>query len=424
MTVVVPGVTPDHPHAAFRHRDFRMFFTARIFNNLGTNVMLPALGWQIYAFTRDPLALGAIGLATFIPVAVMTLPSGQVADRFDRRAVYRLFQLSLTLAALALCLLSFLHSRETLFFYAVAALFGASKTFSAPAANAWLPRLVPRADFPNAVAWTASAFQVTSVAGPALAGLLIYVVGEMATYAVTAALYLGSFCFATMVATTSKGGDTRPLGLAHLFGGVTYIWRSPLILAATTLDLFAVLMGGATALLPIYASDILHVGASGFGVLRGAPAIGAACTAVFLAHRPLRHSVGTYAFGAVAMFGIATILFGLSRSFYLSIVFLVILGAADMVGAFIRSTLVQLATEDDMRGRVSSVNMVVSSARNELGDMQSGFAASLIGAMPAVVFGGVCTLVVLGLWAWRFPGLRRVDRFPGLEAESTVQAIT
>jgi MFS family permease len=406
---------PDHPHAAFRHRDFRFFFAARISNNLGTNVMLPALGWQIYALTRDPLALGLIGLATFIPVAAMTLPSGQVADRFERRAVYRLFQLSLTLAGIALCLLSALHCRTAMPYYIVAGLFGASKTFSAPAANAWMPRLVPRVDFPNAVAWTSSGFQVTNVAGPALAGLLIFAAGEAVTYAVVAALYLGSFWFATLVPTTSKGGDTRRMGFAHLFGGLTYIWRNPLILAATTLDLFAVLMGGATALLPIFASEILHVGASGFGLLRGAPAIGAAGMALFLAHRPLRRNIGSYSFGAVALFGVTTILFGLSKSFSLSIVILVVLGAADMVGAFIRQTLVQLATHDDMRGRVSSVNMVFASARNELGDMQSGFAASLVGPVAAVVLGGVCTLLVVGLWAWRFPGLRRVDRFPGLE---------
>ncbi|QJU57364.1 MFS transporter [Sphingomonas sp. AP4-R1] len=405
-------------YAAFAHPEFRLFFFARLANNLGTNIMLPALGWQIYALTHDALAIGIIGAVTFVPVAIMTLPSGQIADRLERRAVYRSFQIVLGVGALILLGLSLAGIRAPLGYYAVAALFGAAKTFSAPAASAWMPHLVSRRDFPNAVAWISSAFQLTNVAGPAVAGLMLYVSGTAAAYGFAASSYFASFVLASLIATRSRGGDTRRAGLGHLFGGLTYIWKSRLIFAATTLDLFAVLFGGATALLPIYADQVLHVGASGFGVLRSAPAVGAALTGLYLAHRPLRSRVGAFTFIAVAVFGLMTILFGLSRWYLLSVAALIILGGADMMGAFIRSTLVQLVTHDDMRGRVSAVNMVFSSARNELGDMQSGFAASLIGVVPATVAGGGAALGVAALWAWRYPVLRRIDRFPGMDAET------
>lgn len=399
-----------HPHAAFTHRDFRLFYTARMSNNLGTNVMMPALGWQIYAMTRDPFALGLIGLAVFVPVLAMTLPSGQMADRFERRGVYRGFQLGLVLAAALFCLLTLVGTTNPLPFYLAAGVFGASKTFSAPSANAWMPHLVPRDIFPSAVAWTQSAFQIASVVGPAIAGLTLYLWGAAATYALAAMLFGGSFLFATLVRTRSQGQDRSKLGIAHLFGGLSYIYRSRLILGATTLDVFAVLMGGATAMLPVYAHDVLHVDEAGFGILRSAPALGGAAMALLLAHRPLRRHVGRWMFAAVIAFGVTTIMFGLSRSLVISGVALVLLGASDMVGAFIRGTLVQLSTHDDMRGRVSSVNMVFASAKNELGDVQSGFLASAFGVVPAVVFGGVCTLGIAAIWAWRFPELRRVDR--------------
>ncbi|MCE7796125.1 MFS transporter [Sphingobium sufflavum] len=408
-TAALPPV--DHPYAAFAFRDYRMFFLARITNNFGTNIMMPALGWQIYTLTRDPLALGLIGMAVFIPVVLSTLPAGQAADRLERRRVYQMSQLVLVLSALSFVGLSLGHATTPLYFYLAAAVFGAGKTFSMPTAMAWMPHLLPRAHFPNGVAWTSSAFQISNVVGPAIVGFTLYAFGEAPTYALAAACYFASFLFAALVRTRSRGADNRQASIAHLFSGLSYIWRNRLIFGATTLDLFALLLGGATAMLPVYAHEVLHVGEGGFGILRSAPAIGAAATGLLLAHRPLRDKVGTWLFASVTLYGGTVILFGISRIFILSVLVLILLGAAEMIGGFIRQTLVQLSTHDDMRGRVTSINMMFGSARNELGDVQSGFVASLIGVVPAVVLGGACTLVVAGLWAWLFPALRNANRF-------------
>jgi MFS family permease len=406
------------PAAAFRHNEYRLFYGTRLCNMFGTNIMMPTLGWQIYKLTHDPLSLGLIGLAVFVPVMLATLPSGQTADRFERRNVYRVFQLVLTTTALIFCGLTVAGVTNPLFFYLAAGLFGASKTFSAPSAAAWMPHLIPRKDLPNAVAWNASGFQLTSVIGPAVAGLTLHLWGEGATYALAAGLYFSGGIGATLIKTRSKGGDRRPVGLAHLLGGLNYIRHNRLILGAVTLDLFAVLLGGAIALLPIYASDILHVGSAGFGFLRSAPAVGAVVTALFLAIRPFRKHVGLWMFAAIAIYGVVTIIFGLSKLYPLSLACLVLLGSADMIGNFIRQSLMQLSMHDDMRGRVSSVNMMFNSASNELGDMESGFVASLVGVVPAVVVGGIGTLIVAGIWAWKFPNLRKIDNLLSIRDES------
>ncbi len=398
------------PFAAFRSVEYRWFYAARMSNNLGTNVMLPTLGWQIYDLTRDPLALGLIGLAVFVTTFLSTLPSGQAADRFERRNVYRLFQLVLATAAVSFLGLTLAGVTSPVPFFLVAGLFGVGKTFSAPCAQAWMPHLMPRADFPNAVAWNSSAYQVAGIVGPSIAGLIIWLADEAASYGVAAGFFVGSFVLATMVRTRSKGNDTHNKGLAHLLGGITYIWKKPLILGATTMDLFSGLMGGATALLPIFASDILGVGEAGYGVLRSASAVGAVVAAAFLAFRPLHRRVGRWMFVAVIGFGFSIVVFGLSSSYLLSIIALTGMGAFRMFGACIRMTLVQLSTPDDMRGRVSSANMVFGSAANELGDMESGFVASITGAGPAAVIGGAGVLAVGGLWFWLFPALRRIDR--------------
>ncbi len=411
------------PAAAFRHRDYRFFYVTRLCNMFGTNIMMPTLGWQIYRLTHDPLSLGLIGLFVFVPVMLATLPSGQLADRYERRNVYRTFQLLLTVTALIFCGLTFAGVTNPLFFYLAAGLFGASKTFSAPCAAAWMPHMIPRQALPNAVAWNSSGFQLTNVIGPALAGLMLHVAGEGATYALAAGLYLSGCLCATLIRTRSRGGDRRPIGLAHLLGGLNYIRHNRLILGAVTLDLFAVLLGGAIALLPIYASDILHVGSAGFGVLRAAPAAGAVITALFLALRPFRRHAGLWMFAAIATYGVATIVFGLSKIYPLSLACLFLLGASDMIGNFIRQSLMQLTLHDDMRGRVSSVNMMFASASNELGDMESGFVASLVGVVPAVVVGGIGTLVVASLWAWKFPNLRRIDNLLAVKNE-VVNTIT
>ena len=411
-------VEKHDPAAAFRHRDYRLFYATRLCNMFGTNIMMPTLGWQIYKLTHDPLSLGLIGLSVFVPVMLATLPSGQVADRFERRNVYRVFQLVLTTTALIFCGLTLSGVTNPLFFYLAAGLFGASKTFSAPCAAAWMPHMIPRQALPNAVAWNSSGFQLTNVIGPALAGLTLHLWGEAATYGLAAGLYISGSLGATLIRTRSRGGDRRPVGLAHLLGGLNYIRHNRLILGAVTLDLFAVLLGGAIALLPIYASDILHVGSSGFGFLRSAPALGAVATALCLALRPLRKHAGLWMFAAISVYGVVTIVFGLSKIYYLSLACLVVLGSADMVGNFIRQSLMQLTLHDDMRGRVSSVNMMFNSASNELGDMESGFVASLIGVVPAVGGGGIGTLVIAGLWAWKFPNLRKIDNLLNLKDDT------
>lgn len=404
--------TPDHnPHAAFASRDFRLFFFMRLTNNLGTNVMMPTLGWQIYAMTRDPIALGLIGMAVFIPVLLSTLPSGQAADRLERRRLYQFWQWILALSATIFAVLTLAGVTSPYAFYAGAALFGVAKTFSMPAATSWMPHLVPREHYPNAVAWTSSIFQTTNVIGPALVGLMLYAFGEVSAYALAAACYLGSFVFATRIRTRSQGTDRVQRSLAHLFSGLSYVFHNRLILGATTLDLFALLLGGATAMLPVYAHEVLHVGEAGFGLLRGAPAVGAASTALLLAHRPLRRRVGHWMFGSVALYGTAIMVFGASTLLPLSLAALIVLGSAEMLGAFVRQTLVQLSAEDDMRGRVTSVNMLFVSTRNELGDVQSGFAAALIGVVPAVILGGAGTILIAALWAKLFPALRDANSF-------------
>ncbi|PNU05535.1 MFS transporter [Novosphingobium guangzhouense] len=399
------------PYGAFASRDYRFFFASRLANSFGTNIMMPTLGWQIYALTRDPFALGMIGMAVFIPVVLSSLPAGQAADRLERRRVYMTAQIVLIGSALSFCMLTLSGVTAPWAFYLDAALFGAAKTFSMPTATAWMPHLVERRHFPNAVVWTSSTYQMSSVLGPALVGLTLYAFGEAVTYAMAAGCYLASWMLACLVRIRSRGAHREQHGLAHIFAGFTYIYRSRLILGATTLDLFALLLGGATAMLPVYAHDVLHVGEGGFGLLRSAPALGSAATGIFLAHRPLRRGVGRFMFTSVVVYGFIVMAFGLSKNLPLSIALLVLLGAAETVGAFVRQTLVQLSTHDDMRGRVTSVNMMFVSARNELGDVQSGFAASLIGVVPAVVLGGLGTVIVAVLWQRMFPALRNVQTF-------------
>lgn len=405
-----PAPPSQGAYAVFAHRDFRLFFLARLINSFGTNIMMPALGWQIYAMTRSPLALGIIGIAVFVPVVLSSIPAGQVADRFERRFSYQMAQLVLVVTAGILLALTVAGETRAWPFYLGAALFGAGKTFSMPVATAWMPHLVPRDQFPRAVNWTSSTYQMSTMVGPVFAGWVIYLGGEAAIHAMAALCYTLSLICARMIHTRSQGGSARGAGLAGLFGGVSYIWRQPLIRGAVTLDVAALLLGGATALMPAYAYDVLHVGERGFGLLRAAPAVGSLGVAFVMAHVPIRHRAGRWLLGAVAAYGVATVGFGLSRSLPLSLAALVVLGAAETTGAFIRQTLVQLSTHDDMRGRVTAVTMMFGSARNELGEMESGFLASLIGVVPAVVVGGVAAMAVACIWQRLFPGLGRIDR--------------
>jgi len=401
---------PESPSArlVFANRDFRLYLAARFLAAIAFQMTAVAVGWQVYDITGDPLFLGYVGLAGFLPAFLSTLPAGLVADRFDRRRI--LIACLGVQAAGALVLLGLAlsaHARVAPILWVVA-LVGMSRAYLAPASQSLLPLLAPAEGFTRAVALSSSSMQVAMIAGPALGGLL-YAFGSAVVYAAAAAM-VAAAAVAALALRTPLIARVAAAGLGGMLAGVHYVWSRKDILGAISLDLFAVLLGGATALLPIYARDILHVGPAGLGLLRGAPSVGAAAMALLLAHRPLEHRAGAKMFAAVAVFGIATIVFGLSGSFPVSMAALVVLGAADNVSVVVRQTLVQIRTPDQMRGRVSAVNWMFIGASNELGEFESGLTAAWFGTVPAVVIGGLGTLAVAALWAWRFPGLRRIDR--------------
>jgi MFS family permease len=384
---------------------------------LAIQIQSVAVSWQIYSIARTPLALGYVGLFQFLPMMAFTLPAGHLADRFDRRMILALSYLVEAVAAAMFLALAIARPAAIWPFYATLALFGAARAFAGPAAQSFVPLLVPQDQFPQAVAWSSSAFQIAVIAGPALGGA-IYLLGPAAAYAVCCALFLA-------IATIVVGIESRRARYAaepdstvleRLTAGISFVRRKPLLLGLFSLDLFAVLLGGASALLPIYARDILHVGPMGLGVLRTAPALGAAMLGLVLGNLPLQRNAGLAMYGCVAIFGLATIVFGLSENFALSIGALLVMGASDMVSVYVRTTLTQLATPDAMRGRVSAVNRLFVGASNELGEFESGVTATWFGTVPAVVIGGAGTLCVVGLWFWLFPSLREVDRLSDLTA--------
>jgi len=401
----------DNPAPAYRERDFFVYLVCRFLATSAMQVLSVAVGWQIYAIARDPLALGLVGLSQFVPMFLLTLPAGDVSDRVDQRLVYAVALGVAALCGALLLVLSLGRPAVTWPFYAILALFGAARGFTGPAGSSLLAFLVPMERLPKAIGWNSTAFQTAVIAGPALGGLL-YVLGPVPAYAVCAACFLGAALGVTTLGGRRRmveiAGETTALG--RVGEGIRFVRRRPVVLGALSLDLFAVLLGGAVALLPAFARDILHVGPEGLGLLRSAPAVGAALMAIAFGRRPLERHAGRLMFGAVALFGIATIVFGLSTSFYLSLAALFVLGAADMVSVFIRSSLIQIATPDAMRGRVSAVNMLFIGASNELGEFESGLTASWWGTVPAVIVGGLGTLLVVAIWMWGFPPLRKVDR--------------
>lgn len=394
-----------------RLRDFRLYLGVRFMSSIAMQMQSVAVGWQIYEITGDPLSLGFVGLAQFLPMAGFILPAGDIADRFDRRVILAASYAVQALSALALLVLALMREPATWPFYAVLVAFGAARGFTAPAIQSFAPFLVPLPLLPRAVAWSSSANTTAVIIGPALGGLL-YVLGAATVYATCLALFIAMAVAIAAIRSRAPVhvGHAGETALDRLIAGIRYIRTRRMILGAILLDLFAVLLGGAVALLPIYARDILHVGPEGLGMLRSAQAVGAAVTALVLANFPLRRHAGAAMFGGVALFGIATIVFGLSESFYLSLAALAVMGSADMINVFVRSSLVQLATPDAMRGRISAVNMLFVGASNELGEFESGVTAAWFGTVPAVVIGGAGTLAVVGACAWLFPDLRRVDR--------------
>lgn len=377
-----------------------------------------AIGWQVYDLTHRPLDLGFVGLAQFAPAILLSLFAGQTADRFDRRGIMRVCQLAQVVCALLLWLETRDPTPSVGMIYALLVLVGTARAFHAPASQALLPHLVPSEDFSNAVTWTHSVRQVASMVGPALGGV-IYGAAKSASvvYTTCAGLFLLAFLMLTLVEARTGRLEKESPTLDTLLAGVRFVWREKVVLGCISLDLFAVLLGGAVALLPVYARDILHVGPRGLGLLRSAPAIGAAVMGAFLAYHPLRRNAGRTMFVSVGIFGVATIAFGASTSFWLSLAALFVTGAADMVSVVIRLTLVQLSTPAAMRGRVSAVNMAFINASNELGEFESGVTAALLGTVAAVMVGGAGTCVVVLLFAYLFPELRALERLSDARAE-------
>ncbi len=398
---------PRAGRAAFTHPAFVLFQIARFLIVVAVEMQAVAVGWQVYEITKRPLDLGYVGLAQFLPGILLFPVSGHASDRFERRHV-----LSACYAGFAVCfglLLTLaqrsVHSVASI--YVVLILLGVVRSFNGTASRAILPQLVPEEHFPNAVAWNATTFQAATILGPSFGGILYALFrGPSVVYAAATLTAIGALISTFRIKPEAKVRPREPMTLTTAFAGLRYIWREKLILGAISLDLFAVLLGGAVALLPVYAREILHTGPWGLGLLRTAPGVGAAVMAVALAHRPLRGRSGPTLLWAVAGFGVFTIIFGVSRSLVLSLIALFLLGASDMISVIIRATLVQLGTPDAMRGRVTAVDMIFIGASNEFGQFESGLTAQWFGTVPAVVLGGIGTLVVIAIWAWRFPELR------------------
>lgn len=381
-------------------------------------VQSAAVGWHIYQLTRDPFALGLVGLAQFAPMFALTLYAGDVADRYERRRILAASYFVEALCAVLFLTLVALGETRPWPYYAILVLFGTARAFSAPASQSFLPQIVPADILPQAISVSSTVFQVAVIAGPAIGGAIL-LLGADAAYAMSGALFLvGATLIYGIKVTPKLRAETLPGSLfERVAEGIAYVRRRQEIFGAISLDLFAVLLGGATALLPFFATEILHVDAFGFGLLKAAPAIGAAVMSVALTVRPIGPFAGAKMFASVAIFGVATIVFGLSENFYLSLLALTVLGASDMISVNVRHSLTQLATPDHMRGRVSAVNMLFIGASNELGEFESGITAYWWGTVPAVIVGGLGTLAVVGIWAYWFPALRNVDRLSDLKPE-------
>ncbi|MBS1154130.1 MAG: putative major facilitator superfamily transporter [Proteobacteria bacterium] len=408
--------TPDNDLSRlWQLKSFTAFWIARLFTISGYQMLCVAIGWHLYDITGSALDLGLIGLVQFLPRVLFVLPAGDVADRFDRRRVAAIMQLLQGVAAFAMLFALILPAYARDLIFVVSFLVGAARTFEFPASQAMLPRVVPRDLLPSAIALSSSAVQVATIAAPALGGL-VYALGTSVVYVLTGALYLTASVLMLRVSFIASDAPIAPpqkSGLNTLLAGVRFIKSKPAILGAISLDLFAVLLGGATALLPIYAKDILHTGPWGLGILRAAPAVGALAMGAWLARKPIKNRVGKTMFSAVAVFGLATIVFGVSTSLPLSFVALAVLGASDMISMVIRGSFVQLETPDEMRGRVSAVNSLFIGASNQLGEFESGVVAAALGPVLSVVTGGVGTLIVVGLWMKWFPQLAQQDKMPG-----------
>ncbi len=402
----------DPRFAAFRHSAFLRYWSARFLATFSTQIVSVAVGWQIYDLTRDPFYLGLVGIIQFAPSLLLVLVTGAAADRFGRRIIMGLATLLEALCSLMLLVLSLRGLAGPGGIFVVLAVFGLARAFFAPASASLVANLVPPEDFANAVAWNSSAWQTATIVGP-VAGGLIYGIGAEVAYGIAAAMMLSAGLLVFSIAKPAQRTTGEKASLSTLFAGFGYIWGEKVVLGAISLDLFAVLLGGAVALLPVYARDILELGPWGLGLLRAAPGVGAILVAVWLAGHPIRDHAGRIMFAFVGLFGVFTVLFGVSTLVWLSVLALALIGAADMVSVYVRETLIQLWTPDRLRGRVNAVNMVFVGASNELGEFRAGMMAASIGTVPAVALGGVGAVLVAGLWAALFPELRRIRHLDG-----------
>lgn len=413
--------------AVLRHRDFALYLSARVLSTLATQMIILAVGWQVYHLTGRVFDLGLIGLSQFLPFLCLSLYAGHVADHFDRRWIVTLCLVAYLICGGMLLILSLSQRTVVWPIYVALAIFGVARAFQMPAAQSFIPNLVPLVSLPSAIGVVSSAFQAATIVGPSIGGT-VYAFGESSqglhagaawVYGV-AVLFLGAAVVSMLFVRTRRAPSGRSAATWNsMLEGLRFVWRRKLVLGAISLDLFAVLFGGAAALLPAFTTDVLHAGPDVFGYLRAAPGIGAGLTALWLTFRPITRRVGAYMFGGVAVFGAATVLFGTTHRIWVALAALGLMGVGDMVSVYIRHLLVQLETPDAIRGRVSAVNSVFIGASNELGEFESGLTAAWLGLVPAIVAGGVVTLVVAGLWAGvLFPALRRLRSFDQLKDHS------
>lgn len=398
-----------------RQRDFFLFMLSRLLGNVGAQMQTVAVGWAVYSRTSNPLDLGWVGLSQFAPFVVLILPAGHFADHHDRRRIVSLCYLVHALCALALCVLTWMNVSSVWPIFTVMTVLGMARAFVMPASQALMPNLVAPEHFSRAVAFNSMVFQTSSILGPTIGGLLL-LSGVQTVFATVVICALAATILVSKVRAHRATESTTPEpGLKSLLSGLQFVRSRPIVLGAISLDLFAVLFGGATALLPIYARDILHVGPTGLGMLRSAPGVGAVICALWLTTYPIKRKVGPWLFSSVIAFGLATIVFGVSKNFAVSLIALAILGAGDMMSVFVRGYLVQLVTPDYIRGRVSAVSAVFIGASNELGEFESGVTAAWWGTVGAVLVGGAATVGISLLWMKLFPELRKMDEFPRAE---------
>jgi MFS family permease len=406
----------DDRFAAFRHRSYSLFFASRFLAAFATQIISVAVGWQMYDVTKNALYLGLIGLVQFLPSLLLILVTGSVTDRYNRRAIVAICLTISALCAAALLALTVTGAFAPIPVFIVLIVFGIERAFMGPATQSLAPNLVPEKDLANSFAWNASSWQTASIVGP-VAGGLLYGLGPTVAYSVALVFMVAGAMLVYLIPKPAQRKVGEPTSWSYILAGFGFINSEKVVLGAISLDLFVVLLSGTVALLPIFASDILVLGPIGLGLLRAAPGVGGIAMALYLATFPIRHASGIKMFIGVAVWGAGTLVFGLSQTAWLSIVALAIMGAGDMVSVYVRETLIALWTPDDVRGRVNAVNSVFIGASNEFGEFRAGTMAHFIGAVPAVVVGGIGALAVSLIWAGIFPQLRKIDTLAAPERE-------